>query len=46
MDGYTHMGFTPEDEDLRHHPEELSGVCIWLFKPPGPGADMRQDLKI
>lgn len=31
------MGFAPEDEDLCHHLEELSGVCIRLLKPPGPG---------
>lgn len=36
------MGLAPEDEDLSHHPEELSGVCIRLLQPPGPGIDMNQ----
>lgn len=31
------MGFAPQDEDFRHHPEKLSGVCVWLLQPPGPG---------
>lgn len=39
LNGETYMGFAPEDEDLRHHPEELGGVCIRLLKPPGPGTD-------
>lgn len=33
------MGLAPEDEDVSHHPEELSGVCIRLLQPPRPGAE-------
>lgn len=33
------MGLAPEDEDLSHHPEELSGACIRLLQPPGPGVE-------
>lgn len=38
------MGLAPQDEDLRYHPEELSGVFIRLLQPPAPGMerDMNQ----
>lgn len=31
------MWLAPEDEDVGHHPEELSGVGIRFLQPPGPG---------
>lgn len=35
------MGLAPEDEDVRHHPEELGGVCAGLLQPPGPEGETR-----
>ena len=34
--GETYAGLAPEDEDLRHHPEELCGVSVGLLQPLGP----------
>lgn len=31
------MRFAPEDKNLCNHLEELSGVCVRLLEPPGPG---------
>ncbi len=42
-DGETYMGLAPKDEDLSHHPEELSGDCIRLLQPPGPEMDNNMD---
>ena len=33
----THIGFTPENEDLSHHVEEHGGVSIRLLQPLGSG---------
>lgn len=40
------MGFAPEDEDLCDHLEQLSGVCIRLLKPPGPGTENKMILDL
>lgn len=32
----TYMRLAPEDEYLSDHPEELIGVSVWFFQPPGP----------
>lgn len=32
----TYMRLAPEDEYLSDHSEELIGVSVWFFQPPGP----------
>lgn len=42
LNSETYMGLAPEDKDLSHHPEELSGVGVRLFQPPRPGVEEKQ----